>query len=121
MYIGFHVKYRYFRQILMELEFSRQTFEKYSNIKFRENLSSGSRDGPYGRTDRHDEAQSDFSKFCELAQKQILKCVRAFFCPVVSDDVNFPHRTSSVNRFLICYEYKYLFDVRRSVHRNIFI
>jgi hypothetical protein len=29
--------------ILMELEFSQQIFEKYSNIKFHENLSSGNR------------------------------------------------------------------------------
>jgi hypothetical protein len=43
MYIGFHVKYRYFCHILMKLEFSRQIFEKYSNIKFYENPSSGSR------------------------------------------------------------------------------
>jgi len=35
MYIGLHVKYRcYSCQILMKLEFSRQIFEKYSNIKF---------------------------------------------------------------------------------------
>jgi hypothetical protein len=36
----------------MELELSRQLFEKYSNIKFRENSSSGTRDGQTdGRTD----------------------------------------------------------------------
>jgi len=37
----------------MKLEFSRQIFEKYTNIKFRENLSSGSRVVPCGRTDRY--------------------------------------------------------------------
>jgi len=36
--------------ILLELEFSRQFFEKYPNIKFREN-PSGSRLVPCGRTD----------------------------------------------------------------------
>jgi len=36
----------------MKLEFSRQIFEKYSNIKFHENSSSGSRVVPRGRTDR---------------------------------------------------------------------
>jgi len=36
----------------MELDFSRQIFEKYSNKKFRENSSSGSRAVPCGRTDR---------------------------------------------------------------------
>jgi hypothetical protein len=38
-------------QILMKLEFSRQIFEKYSNINFNEKLSSGSRIVPCGRTD----------------------------------------------------------------------
>jgi len=35
----------------MNLEFSRQMFEKYSNIKFRENPFSGSRVVPCGQTD----------------------------------------------------------------------
>jgi hypothetical protein len=34
---------RYFCQILMKRELSRQIFEKYLNIKFNENPSSGSR------------------------------------------------------------------------------
>ena len=49
-------------QILLKLEFSRQSFEKYSNIKFRENRCSGNRIVPSrrtdGQTDRHDEANS---------------------------------------------------------------
>ena len=40
MYIGLHVKYSC--QVLMKLEFSQQTFDEYSNIKFHENLSTGS-------------------------------------------------------------------------------
>jgi len=35
----------------MQLELSRQIFEDYSNIKFHENPSSGSRVVPRGRTD----------------------------------------------------------------------
>jgi len=35
----------------MKLEFSRQVFEKYTNIKYHENPSSGSRVVPCGRTD----------------------------------------------------------------------
>jgi len=35
----------------MKLEFFRQNFEKYSNIKFNENPASGSRVTPCGRTD----------------------------------------------------------------------
>ena len=38
-------------EILMKLEFSRQIFEKYSNIKFHENPSRGSRVVPCRRTD----------------------------------------------------------------------
>jgi len=55
----------------MELEFSRQIFEKSSNTKLHENPSSGIRVVPCGRTDgrtdRHDEADSRFSQFCERA------------------------------------------------------
>ena len=36
----------------MKLEFSQHIFEKYSNIKFHENLCSGTRVVPCGRTDR---------------------------------------------------------------------
>ena len=43
IYIGLHVKYRLFLSDFKELEFSRQNFEKYSNIKFHKNPSRGSR------------------------------------------------------------------------------
>jgi len=39
----------YYCQTLMKLEFSRQVFEKYSNIKFNENLSNGSQVAACGR------------------------------------------------------------------------
>jgi len=42
---------RYSWTILMKLEFSRQLFEKNSNIKIHENPSSGSRVVPCGQTD----------------------------------------------------------------------
>ena len=46
----------------MKLEYSRQIFDNYLNIKFHENMSRGSRVVPCGRTDgqtdRHDEANS---------------------------------------------------------------
>jgi hypothetical protein len=58
-------------QILMNLEFSWQIFEKYSNVNFHENPISGSRVVPSGladrQTDRHNEASSRFSQFCERA------------------------------------------------------
>ena len=44
----------------MKLDIFRQIFEKYSNIKFHENPSSGSRVVPRGQTDRHEEANSCF-------------------------------------------------------------
>jgi len=51
--------------MLMILELSQQFFEKYSNIKFKENSSSESRVVPCGQTDRQDEANSRCSQFCE--------------------------------------------------------
>ena len=42
-------------QILMQLGFSKQIFEKYSNVKCHENPFSVSRVVACGRTDRHDE------------------------------------------------------------------
>ena len=49
----------------MKLEFVRQIFEKYSDIKFHENPFSGSRVVPYGQTDRQEKAGSRLSQFCE--------------------------------------------------------
>ena len=59
----------YSSQILMNVEFSRQIFEKYSNMKFHENPSGGSRVVSCGRTDGLDKASrpSRFSQFCERA------------------------------------------------------
>jgi len=76
---------RYSCYILRKLEFSSRIFEKFSNIKFHEIPSSGSRVVPYGRTDwwtkgrterlmdertdgqtyRHVAANCRFSEFCE--------------------------------------------------------
>jgi len=50
----------------MKLELSRQISETYSNIKLHENPSSGEPSCSM-HTDRHDEANSRFSKFCERA------------------------------------------------------
>jgi hypothetical protein len=57
----------YFCQILMGIEFSRQSSEKYSDSKFHENVSGGSRVVPFGQTDRHDEAYSRSSQIYECA------------------------------------------------------
>ena len=60
---------RYSCPILMKLKFSRQVFEKYSNIRFHKNPSSGSRVIPYGQMGRHEEAICRFSHFCERTNK----------------------------------------------------
>ena len=61
----------------MKLEFFRKIFEKWSNIKFHENLFSGSRLATCGRTernsDRHDAANSHFSPPRERAWKATTK------------------------------------------------
>jgi hypothetical protein len=43
MYIGILVKYPPFLSLLLKLQFPPQIFEKYSNIIFHENPSTGSR------------------------------------------------------------------------------
>jgi hypothetical protein len=53
----------------MKTAFSKQFFEKYSNVKGHENPPSVSRVVPCGQTDTHDEANSRFSQFRERAYK----------------------------------------------------
>ena len=53
-------------QILMKFEFSRQIFEKYSNIKCQENPTSGSRDIPCGRTNGHPDMTKLMAAFAIL-------------------------------------------------------
>jgi hypothetical protein len=69
-----HVKYPcpLFSLNLIDLEFLRQIFEKFSNIKFYDNLSSGSLSMQIymrtdGQTDREtdEKAVSGMSQFCE--------------------------------------------------------
>jgi len=53
---------RYCCQILMNLEFSHQIFEKYSSVKFHENPSSVSRAVQCERTDRQRDERTDAQK-----------------------------------------------------------
>jgi len=46
--------------------------EKYLNVKFHQNPSSGIRVVPCRRTDGHDEANNRFSQLCESAWKWVL-------------------------------------------------
>jgi len=76
MNVCLHVKYASFLSYFNEnLIFSSDFRKKYSNIKFHKSPSSGGRSDPSGwtdtvtdgSTDRHDEANSRFSQFCERA------------------------------------------------------
>ena len=54
----------------MKFEFYREALEKYTNVKFHENPSSGSRVVPRGRTDRQTDMKKlivAFGKSCESA------------------------------------------------------
>ena len=63
MYIGLNVTYPLFLPGFNKLEFSRQMFEKYLNIKFHENPYIGSRVFACGRIDR----RTDMTKLRALA------------------------------------------------------
>ena len=74
MYMGVHVTYRYSCPTLIKLGFSRQIFlkkKKYSNTKFHENPSSGSRCSRRAdrRTGRHDEANQSLSGILSMRLK----------------------------------------------------
>jgi len=53
---------RYSCPILMKLEFSRQFFEKYSNINFHKNPFSGRRLVPCGDRDGRTDGRTDMTK-----------------------------------------------------------
>jgi hypothetical protein len=62
-----HVKYPLLCTV-MKVGFSRNIFEKYSNIRFNASPYNGRRVFHADRwTDRHDESNSRFSQFCERA------------------------------------------------------
>jgi hypothetical protein len=53
------------------LKFSRQIFGKYSSIKFNKYPPNGSRDGPCGQMDRHDEAYTRFLAILRMRLKML--------------------------------------------------
>ena len=75
MYVGLHVKYPLFLSDLNEAYIFLTDFreKKYSNAKFLENPSNGSRIIPCGQIDRQDEARSSFPPFCERRKTGQLK------------------------------------------------
>jgi hypothetical protein len=72
IYIGLHLKYPLFLYDFNETWVFSIGFRKYPNIKFNENRPSERRVFlrllTDEQTDRHDEANSHFSQFCEPAQ-----------------------------------------------------
>jgi hypothetical protein len=61
MHNGLDVMYVLFFQILIKLEIFSDVLKKYSNIKFYENPSNGSRFVLCGRTDGHKDSNNRFS------------------------------------------------------------
>jgi len=98
--IGPHVKCRYYCQILMKLEFSRQIFEKSIKAKFHETPPSGSRVVPCGRTDR----RIDMTKLIVVFSQLLRTRLRFYVLPTLYLCVShlsqnkqrlFPYRTST--------------------------
>jgi hypothetical protein len=55
----------------MKLEFFQEIFEKYPNIKFQENLSSGGRDVPCGQTKDMMKVMVAFCSFVNAPKKKV--------------------------------------------------
>ena len=111
-YIGLHVKYPSFLFDFNETYFLDRFFEKYSNIKFHENPSSCSMRTD-GWTDRHDEANSRFSHFCEgdlkTNKSTSIKCVLSrYWSPTRFDRFFDHHHPSSQCRCFPVYRWLFL-------------
>jgi hypothetical protein len=104
----------------MKLEFSWQFFEKYSNAKFNEISSTGSwvlcwpKDG---QTDRHQEASSRISQFCERAYQPLMpKSILQHTELSSNTDTNVHFQNSHlVHRFICRYEIPTAVTVRAAV------
>jgi hypothetical protein len=72
---------RYAYQISIKLPFYGNTFDKYSNIKFHCNPSSGSRFVPCGhKQERHGAGNSLFFRnFANVPRKKLWACLKAYF------------------------------------------
>ena len=70
---------RYSCPIVMRTEFSRHFFEKYSNIKFHENSSGGTRVVPCGKTDGQTQMTKLRAAFRNFARvpKNLSECIRS--------------------------------------------
>ena len=77
---------RYSCYILMKLEFCRQIFKKYSNIKFRENPSIGSRVGPCGRTDGRTDRRRGTTKLIVASRSSARSALKQAAVTAVQDN-----------------------------------
>jgi hypothetical protein len=62
----------------MKLEFFRQIFEKYSNIKFNENMPNGSRVFPCERIDGWTYEQTDIHTKLIVASRSFAKALKKY-------------------------------------------
>jgi hypothetical protein len=89
-----HVKYQLLSDSI-KLEFSRQIFEKYSNMKFHENSFSGSRVVPCGLTD----GRTDMTKLI-IAVRNLRTLV---VTPIGNRTRDFPHNFAVYSSLNISY------------------
>jgi hypothetical protein len=92
----------------MELELSGQIFGKYSNVKFRENPSTGSRIVPFGRTDMTKlitafRSFANSPKKLEIAYSSILVLNKSSFL-LTADNTRSIHRQMSISHQVIVVE-----------------
>jgi hypothetical protein len=75
MYTGLHVKYPFFLSDFNETGVFSTNFQKYSNIEFHENPSSGSRVVPCGRTEGYADVTKllfAFRSFMKAPKNEVL-------------------------------------------------
>jgi len=77
----------YSRQILTKLEFPRKIFEKQVNTKFHDDLTSGSRVVPCGRTDRPTD-RTDITKL-KVAFRNFANTLNTYNFPLVHKSMKF--------------------------------
>ena len=115
MYIGLHVQRRLFLSDFNETWLSFFLFVKYSNTKFHENPSSGSRVVQWGQTDgrpnrEHYEANSSFfSQIGDRAQECATSSVEMY---VIQNPVQL-HKTAHFPRTFLLKQSAYFRDVAR--------
>jgi hypothetical protein len=69
IYVGLHIVSVILVR-LMKIEFSQQSFEKFSNNNFHENPSTWNRVVPFGQTDRYDKPIVAFRNFAKAPKNQ---------------------------------------------------